>query len=58
MVTPIFNQVMRRDRFLLLLRFLHFADNLQYNAAERDKLYKLRELVNMMDICGKSVCSR
>ena len=50
------NQVKRGDRLLLLLKFLHFADNLQYNAAgpERDKLYKLREVVNMMkDICGK-----
>ena len=27
LATPIFNQVMRRDRFLLLIRFLHFADN-------------------------------
>ena len=47
---------MRRDRFHLLLKFLHFADNSQYNIAdpERDKLYKLREAVNMMkDICGK-----
>ena len=46
-VTPIFNQMMKRDRFLLLLRFLHFADDLQYNAADpkRDKLYKLREVV-------------
>ena len=38
------------------MRFLHFADNSQYNVAdpERDKLYKLREVVNMMkDICGK-----
>ena len=26
LATPIFNQVMRRDRFLLLMRFLHFAD--------------------------------
>ena len=40
----------------MLLRFLHLADNLQHNPAdpERDKLYKLREVVNMMkDICGK-----
>ena len=49
--TPIFNQVMRRDRFLLLLlRFLHFADNAQYNPADpdRDKLYKLRSIINMI----------
>ena len=28
--TLMFNQVMRRNRFFLL-RFLHFADNIQYN---------------------------
>ena len=50
MATPIFNQVMRRDRFLLLLRFLHFADNSRYNPndPDRDKLYKLREVVDMI----------
>ena len=48
--TPIFNQVMRRDRFLLLAKFLHFADNAQYNHADpdRDKLYKLRTVINMI----------
>ena len=54
--TPIFNQVMRRDRFLLLLRFLHFADNSQYNPGDpdRDKLYKLRQIITMIkDRCGK-----
>ena len=45
---PIFNQVTRRNRFLL--RFLHFADNTQYNPADpdRDKLYKLRSIINMI----------
>ena len=49
LATPIFNQVMRRDRFLLL-RFLHFADNAQYNPADPDgdKLYKLRSIINMI----------
>ena len=49
--TPIFNQVIRKNGFLLLLlllllllRFLYFADNTQYNLVDpdRDKLYKLR----------------
>ena len=45
LATPIFNQVMRRDRFLLLVRFFHFADNTKYNPADpdRDKLYEIRE---------------
>ena len=45
MATPIFNQVIRRDRFLLLLRFLHFADTAD---PDRDKLYKLRNIINMI----------
>ena len=55
MATPIFNQVMKRDRCLLLLRFLHFADNSQYNPADpnRDKLYKLRGVMDMIKTaCG------
>ena len=57
MATPIFNQVIRRDRFLLLLRFLHFADNSRYNPndPDRDKLYKLREVVDMIkNSCGNA----
>ena len=53
---PIFNQVMRRDRFLLLVIFFHFADNTKYNLADldRDKLYKIREVINMIkDRCDK-----
>ena len=42
LATPIFNQVMRRDRFLILIKFLHFADNRDHNTDDqgRDKLYK------------------
>ena len=48
--TPVFGQLMGRDRFLLLLRFLHFANNRDYNAADpnRDKLYKIREVSDMI----------
>ena len=56
LATPIFNQVMRRDRFLLFARFFHFADNTKYNPADpdRDKLYNIREVINMIkDRCGK-----
>ena len=55
LVTPNFNQVMRRDRFLLV-RFFHFADNTRYNPVDpdRDKLYKIREVTNMIkDRYGK-----
>jgi len=32
--TPVFGQVMSRDRFLLILRFLHFNDNDLYDAKD------------------------
>ena len=34
--TPIFSQIMSRDRFIILLRFLHFADNKNTNLADSD----------------------
>lgn len=37
--------VMSRNRFQLLLRFVHFADN---DLAEDDRLYKIKNLMNMM----------
>ena len=48
--TPIFSQIISRDRFLILMRFLHFADNNNINLADpdQDKLYKVREVVNMI----------
>ena len=48
--TPIFSQLMGRDRFLLLLRFLHFADNRNHNPndPDRDRLYKVREVTDMI----------
>lgn len=34
--TPIFSQIISRDRFLILMRFLHFADNKNINLADPD----------------------
>ena len=41
---------MGKDRFLLLLSFLHFTNNRDYNAADpnRDKLNKIREVSDMI----------
>ena len=56
--TPIFSQVMTRDRFLVLLKFWHFADNMDpsYDVRDpnRDKLHKVRPLIDMM----RSRCKR
>ena len=53
--TPLFGQVMPRDRFLLLLRFLHFNDNDLYDAKdpERDRLHKIRPFLDIL----KSNCA-
>ena len=41
---------MSRDRFLLLLRFLHFNDNDLYDANDpnRDRLHKIRPVVDLL----------
>ena len=48
--TVVFGQLISRDRFLPLWRFLHFADNRNYNPQDPDcdKVYKVREMVNMI----------
>ena len=48
--TSVFSQLMRRDRLLLIMRFLHFADNRNHNPADpdRNKLYKIREVSDMI----------
>jgi hypothetical protein len=55
--TPIFGQVMTRNRFLLLTKFLHFANNDDYDAAdpERDRLFKIRDVVNLFRRQWKTV---
>ena len=49
--TPIFSQIMTRNRFYLILRFLHFNDNEDplhdINYENRDRLHKLRPLINL-----------
>ena len=54
--TPIFRQMMSKDKFLLMLRSLFFAHNNSYNAndQDRDKLYKLREVREMI----RKMCSK
>lgn len=42
--TPIFGQTMPRDRYIFLLRFLHFSDN--SNIDKEDRLFKIRLIVD------------
>ena len=48
--TGIFGDAMTCDRFLLLLRFLHFADNdtLDARDPDQDRLGKIRPLINLI----------
>lgn len=51
--TPLFSAIMTRNRFQLLLKFLHFNDNTQMPAADAppDKLFKIRPLLD--HLCEK-----
>jgi hypothetical protein len=42
--TPIFGSIMNRNRFLLLLQFLHFNDN--EHQSTNDKLYKIKPIID------------
>ena len=45
--TPIFGEMMSRNRFQTILEFLHFSDNSNYdpNEPNRDRLFKVRPIV-------------
>ena len=47
--TPIFSNTMPRDRYLLLLRLLHFCDNMQQE--EGNRLYKLDMVIHEFKEC-------
>lgn len=53
----IFNNVMPRNSFQSILQFVHFADNTNYDANDRnhDKLYKVRPVVEYLVSKFKSV---
>ncbi|CAH1979588.1 unnamed protein product [Acanthoscelides obtectus] len=44
-VTPIFSQIISRDRYILLLRNLHFANN-EEQKNTNDRLFKIRTVVD------------
>ncbi|XP_066965649.1 piggyBac transposable element-derived protein 4-like [Macrobrachium rosenbergii] len=44
--TPIFPKFMTRDRFLLLTRFMHFADN--GNPNSNDRIWKIRPFLSLV----------
>ena len=52
-----FNNVMPRNHFQLILEFLHFNDNSQYNANDpnHDRIYKVRQVTEYLVNKFKSV---
>ena len=53
----IFNRIISRNRFQSILKFLHFANNTEYNVHDpnRDKMYKIRPIVELLTSIFKSV---
>jgi len=47
---PVYGAVLSRNRYQLLSKFIHFADNTCYNSQDplEDKLYKIRPLLNYL----------
>ena len=46
--TPLFHQVMARDRFFLMIKFFHLANNEKTDLIKSDRLYKIREFINLI----------
>ena len=48
--TPIFSQVKTRKRFQLLMKFLYFENNDNYNPEDpqRDRLFKIRAIMDLL----------
>lgn len=51
--TPIFGRLMKRDRYLLIMRLLHFTDN-DAEPVEGDSLRKIRSVVDHLKTTFKS----
>ena len=46
--TPIFARYMSRDRYSLISRFLHFTDNTKRREREHDRIWKVRDILEMI----------
>jgi hypothetical protein len=57
--TPIFAKLMTRNRFQLLTRFIHFANNDMFDPRDpdRDRLHKIRQICDIFKRQWKSVYS-
>ena len=61
--TPIFGQIMSRDRFLAILRYLHFHDNEDTSEIAHHALVKIKPIIDYLQtkfsaalIPGKNLC--
>ena len=46
--TPAFSKIMKRDRFYLILKFLHFNNNETVDPENPDRLHKVRPLIELL----------
>lgn len=56
--TPIFRKVMSRDRFVMILKFLHFSDNNNKGSRDDptyDRLWKIRKVFQLINESFKKV---
>lgn len=52
--TPIFGQIFSRDRYLSILRNLHFANNNSEDIVKQDKLWKIRMILSHLQTVYKN----
>ena len=56
--TPMFRKIMPRDRFISILKFLHFADNdgkPSKNSLDYDRLWKIRNIFDKLNFAFKQL---
>ena len=56
--TGFFKNVMPRNRFQLILEFFHFNDNSNANDSNRDRIYKVRPVIEYLVSKFKSLRTR
>jgi len=61
--TPFFYEIMSENRFALLCKFLHFADNLSFDNTSNKKTYKIKPIIDNLSekfksfyVCEREIC--
>ena len=59
-LTPFYSKTMTRDRFLHILRYLHFANNhnaIDNNDPKYDRVWKIRRIVDILNDAFSTYCA-